>query len=403
MSARRSTSTQELLQQMSASVVPVEEPEAAALRRERVVARLGVLHDELDERRQRAARRTRRIAMLAVAALPLLAAGGYWMAKHSTGPTPAQVVAHAAPARLSVRSGSVLLAHGTAAERAVRGAEQLASGDRVHTARDGRARVRMPNGTDVEMSPVTQLTMGREVAGWRSGSVDLARGRVDVSVPKLPPGSSFEVVTPDSSVTVHGTHFTVIVEPDAAGKSTTRVVVRDGKVQVDSHGSRTLLGAGARWSSVPRAAAKNEPAPAAKNEPAANGKAGDPAAAAAKSPVASRKQAAAAPAVKTAGGTKLPDVSSASSLSEQNKLFQAAMDARRRGDNARALALLNQLLARYPGSPLEQDARVERFRALKRLGRGDQATRAARRYLAEHPEGFARDEARQMALDPDGG
>jgi len=398
MSARRSTSTQELLQQMSASVVPVEEPEATALRRERVVARLDVLHDELDERRQRAERRTRRIAMLAVAALPLLAAGGYWMAKRSTGPAPAQVVAHASPAQLSVQSGSVLLAHGTAVERAVRGAEQMvSSGDRVHTARDGRARVQMPSGTDVEMSPVTQLTMGGEVAGWRSESVDLARGRVDVSVPKLPPGNSFEVVTPDSHVTVHGTHFTVIVEPDAAGNPATRVVVRDGKVQVDSHGSRKLLGAGASWSSAPSAAAKTEPAPA---EPAADEKVRDRATAPAKSAGAGKQH---APAVKTAGGTKLPNVSNASSLSEQNKLFQAAMDARRRGDNARALALLNQLLARYPGSPLEQDARVERFRALKRLGRGEQATRAARRYLADHPEGFARDEARQMALDPDGG
>lgn len=391
MSARRATTTQDLLQQMSSAVIPVEDAERAASRREQVVSRLEALHDEIDERRQRAQVRTRRVAMLAVAALPILAVGGYTLARHSGAAPAAHVAEQAAPAELSVRAGSVLLARGSASERPVRSAERLAAGDRVRTGADGRAGVHMHSGTDVEMSPVTELTMGDEVAGWRSERVDLARGRLDVAVPELGSGRSFEVATPDASVEAQGSHFTVIVKPGADGKLETRVVVRDGKALLESHGSQTQLGAGARWSSGAAQQAKPA-APAAANPAGRSAAKAPPKPAAGTSPT--------TPAVKTTGGTKLPDVSSASSLADQNRLFQAAMDARRRGDDTRALALLNQLLGRYPGSPLEQDARVERFRALKRLGRNDAATRAARRYLANHPEGFARDEARQMALSP---
>jgi hypothetical protein len=56
------------------------------------------------------------------------------------------------------------------------------------------------------------------------------------------------------------------------------------------------------------------------------------------------------------------------------------------------------LLQRFPGSPLVPDARVERFRALQRLGRTEEAARSARQYLAEQPDGFAREEARDVAL-----
>jgi hypothetical protein len=47
---------------------------------------------------------------------------------------------------------------------------------------------------------------------------------------------------------------------------------------------------------------------------------------------------------------------------------------------------------------LSQEAKVERLRALERLGKTQQAAESARRYLAEHPDGFAQAEARQLAL-----
>lgn len=83
-------------------------------------------------------------------------------------------------------------------------------------------------------------------------------------------------------------------------------------------------------------------------------------------------------------------------LAMQNRLFADAMNARARGDLAGAVRLLDRLLRRYPASVLGEDARVERFRALARLGDA-RAAGAARGYLAAYPGGFARGEARQVA------
>ena len=92
---------------------------------------------------------------------------------------------------------------------------------------------------------------------------------------------------------------------------------------------------------------------------------------------------------------------SAAALAEQNRLFSVAVAASRRGDDARAVALIDELLARYPASPLLPEARVERFRALDRLGRKSEAAREASRYLRENENGAARDEAREVVLpDP---
>jgi outer membrane protein assembly factor BamD (BamD/ComL family) len=88
-----------------------------------------------------------------------------------------------------------------------------------------------------------------------------------------------------------------------------------------------------------------------------------------------------------------------STLGEENALMQRAMSAARRGEEARAVELLSQLLVGYPGSPLAQNAEVERFRAMRRLGDVAAASRAARRYLGVHQDGMARDEARRLAVE----
>jgi hypothetical protein len=55
-------------------------------------------------------------------------------------------------------------------------------------------------------------------------------------------------------------------------------------------------------------------------------------------------------------------------------------------------------VTRYPASPLAQEAHVERFRALERMGRHSAAVSAARLYLVAYPNGFARDEAKAIVL-----
>ena len=89
-----------------------------------------------------------------------------------------------------------------------------------------------------------------------------------------------------------------------------------------------------------------------------------------------------------------------SDLGTQNRLFASAMNTRERRDYAGALRILDELIRRYPASGLAQDAHVERFRTLQQMGDTEGAARAARRYLALYPSGFAREEARALALDP---
>ncbi|HEY6079692.1 MAG TPA: hypothetical protein VIW29_12845, partial [Polyangiaceae bacterium] len=86
-------------------------------------------------------------------------------------------------------------------------------------------------------------------------------------------------------------------------------------------------------------------------------------------------------------------------LGEENRLFAAAVEARNRGDAARAAELLGELLSSYPRSALRESAQVERLRALSRAGHASRAASEARQYLAEHADGFARDEARELALE----
>jgi len=48
-----------------------------------------------------------------------------------------------------------------------------------------------------------------------------------------------------------------------------------------------------------------------------------------------------------------------STLDHQNELFSSALAARRAGNDARARALLEELITRYPDSPLVSSARRE--------------------------------------------
>jgi hypothetical protein len=83
-------------------------------------------------------------------------------------------------------------------------------------------------------------------------------------------------------------------------------------------------------------------------------------------------------------------------LTLANALLASALDAARSGNDELALVRLDELLRRYPTSPVADNAKVERFRALRRLGRERDAARAASGYLKGDPDGLARDEARAL-------
>ncbi len=90
----------------------------------------------------------------------------------------------------------------------------------------------------------------------------------------------------------------------------------------------------------------------------------------------------------------------ASDLEAVNRLFAEARHARREGRDAAALALVDQLLGKYPHSVLAQEASVERFRALAKLGRIAEARRQAESYLARYHGGFATEEAQRLLANP---
>jgi hypothetical protein len=85
-----------------------------------------------------------------------------------------------------------------------------------------------------------------------------------------------------------------------------------------------------------------------------------------------------------------------STLADENQLFKDAAEATRAGNTEGALGHLNQLLEKYPASPLAQTALVRKLRLLAKAGRTSEATQAASRYLELYPTGFAAAEAQQL-------
>jgi ferric-dicitrate binding protein FerR (iron transport regulator) len=207
----------------------------------------------------------------------------------------------------------------------------LRSADEVATRATGRTRITLANGARVKLSGSTRVRLqdGASQAGHDRSGIVLASGKVDVQVPKLN-GGSFVVTTPHAEVVVHGTAFTVeVFEPDTRPGETC-VAVTEGSVSVRSNGTDVLLGPSGRWSSFPNSSrCEGKPAPR-----------------------------------RSEGHAAKPEVSS---LAVQNGIFQAALTARHRGDDREAIRLFDELLQKYPDSPLATEAVDQRKRALEHL------------------------------------
>jgi hypothetical protein len=234
----------------------------------------------------------------------------------------------------------------------------LGAGSRVFAPLDGRVMLSLSSGTGVLVHE------GGDMSIVGTGAVQIFRidaGSVDFQVAKLSPGERFLVDTSDAEVEVRGTRFRVSMTPDACANGTlTRVVVTEGVVVVRRAGSEARVRSGEQWpADCDQAAIPVVPASALPR-------------------AASAVPAALAP--------------RESALGEQNALFASAVAARRRGDTSGAIAALDQLLSRYPSSPLDESASAERVRVLRAAG-STRAQAVARDYLARYPNGFARAEA----------
>jgi hypothetical protein len=359
---------QATLARMAETGSPPEDARDAEERRERVVPSIEAALRGVASDRVRARRRARWLGGLALAASIALAVGVGWRVRGGRAPV-AVVSPPVFPAHVAQSSGTVLVMHAgaTTVIPASNRDAPLESSDAVITTPDGRARVALASGAVVEVAPSTQLSFAIPADAVHDERLTLSAGQTSAHVPQLGPGESFEIVTPDAEVIVRGTGFVVSVRNE--GTPRTHVSVSEGAVLVRHAGQEFRVAAGEEWPAPETAAqtAPQTPAPA--------------------------PSAAAAPSSAPAGSLRAP-----STLGDQNALLQSALDARRSGDDARAVTLLEQFLTRYPTSPLAQEAHVERFRALERMGRHSAAVSAARLYLVAFPNGFARDEAKAIVL-----
>jgi hypothetical protein len=365
-----------LLRELGSERVPPEAAEVAAARRERVVEALGRGIRDVPHLREQRARRARWFSFAAAAVVALavgFAARGF--SDSGSRPTTTQVEAKGAASARSV-SGTLVVTH-AGRSRVVTPGEQagIEVGDALSTAADGLARLRTER-SDVEVAPATQVKLA--VASPTEERLRLAAGRVELHVERRPDSRRIVVVeTPDSEVVVHGTVFSVSVD-SSSGVGVTRVQVAEGTVSVLHRGERSFVTTGQDWSS----AVKPQPVRAAEAPARARSTETAPA----------RPQRHGARRAEPASGSE------SSSLGEENRMFSQAIEARNRGDDRAAVELFGALLGKFPGGKLAEEARIERMRALTRLGDATRAAAEARRYLARHASGFARDEARSTAL-----
>jgi len=365
----------ELLKQLAQEPLPNPAEDASPARRDRLVRSMKDAVDRSAEQVERA-RRWRRGGALVAAAAGFLLLSGLLLKEHrahGAGGTIAGLDRVSGTVVLT-QEGNVRVVGAGAAERALR------DGDALQTATGAHAHL-ATHKSSVNVSESTELKLSQPSPAEER--ISLRRGRVDVAVDKtVETKRSVVVETPDAEVVVRGTVFDVRVEP-LAGATNTRVHVTRGSVWVLAQGVQVaLLSAGQSWSSAGGVEA-TEPKPVA--VPTAVAQAVAP-------PVAAKAVAASAPAAKDASPRRV------GTLAEENRLFAAGVEARNRGDALRAAELFGELLSTYPQSTLREVAQVEHFRALGQAGQTARAAGEARRYLAEHADGAARTEARDMAL-----
>ncbi len=323
-----------LLHALMAQPVPPIAPGAADELRERLVPRLEAYRAELARRR---AVRLRWLVFGAAACLPAVVAAGSMLLGRSHGrraPT-ADVVELAGNAEVA-RGGTKRALHAPA-EATLDSSEELLTGP------DSIARASLPTGAVVAVGPSSRVQFepaGDAEHGRLRDRVELVAGKVEVEVPKLADGDELSVHTEGATVVVHGTKFTVERASFDGRPPATRVTVSEGKVAVYTQDAVRMLTAGTTWviGGVPEV-----------------------------SPEASSALPVQGGAIAVAAGSQASSAMTSSTLAAENRLLADAMQLHRLGDNARALARLDELIARHPGSPLAETARVERMRVLADL------------------------------------
>lgn len=119
--------------------------------------------------------------------------------------------------------------------QALKPGEQIQKGERIRTAKNAAAVVKLADGTRIEMRERSEFSVADATAGR---TINLERGQIIVEAAKQHDGKLF-VATADSLVSVTGTTFSV-----NDGTKGSRVSVIEGEVNVNHGGKNDMLHAG---------------------------------------------------------------------------------------------------------------------------------------------------------------
>jgi hypothetical protein len=197
----------------------------------------------------------------------------------------------------------------------------------VSTASSGEAHLKSASGVEFDLFAETDV--GLDELQGSSQSLHLFGGQVRCRVPHLAPNTTFSVVTSDVRVVVHGTVFSV----EASRKGTITVHVDEGVVSVHDATGEVTLTASQSWT--------NQRAPSAP-QPDVN----------------ERRQALPKTSVAWPRKSGEPVALTSGTLDEETRLLRSGLAAERSGDLTAAAVSFNQLLNRFPRSPLAPDARA---------------------------------------------
>ncbi len=216
----------------------------------------------------------------------------------------------------------------------------LASGD------TSAVRVTTARGVRIELSRRTDVDLGALDVESRQNTLRVLDGEVECRVPPLGPGERFAVTTRDAEVIVHGTVFRVRTNPPGALHGTC-VSVTEGHVTVRHAQGTVGLDPGQSFGCETRAT----PAPVSEAIPAPKREVVEP-----KAPR------------RTAGRVerRAKDTRPSGTLEQENQLLSGGLSAERAGDCAKASRSFNELLSRYPNTPLAPEARGGLYRCKAR-------------------------------------
>jgi len=267
------------------------------------------------------------------AAIVLLSVGAAWRIERARGGI-AVVVLPGSDVRFETVKGE---------EKTLSGSTVVASGGVLDVGAGSGARVTTADGVGIELEGNTRVAL--EASPARGSRLELRRGAIRCTVAHRA-SQPFLVVAPGITVVDLGTVFTVAIDP---ATQATSVSVDEGEVLVAHGEEETRVKAKERWSSVDDSGTSlSAPSPPAASAPVAT-------------PPASAPDAQRAP---TKKGRASPPEPRGATLDEESRLLRLGLAAERQGRAADAVSLLEQLLSRYPKSPLAPDAR-EALRRVK--------------------------------------